>query len=82
MTADPGTDHDPHRGQPRPLIGLPALMQMALAGEDLMPLGRELVRRAEADADDAEALLDLSILMQLTGDPQLGLSIQKDACWP
>jgi glutathione synthase/RimK-type ligase-like ATP-grasp enzyme len=66
---------------PGPLIGLARLMRMAYAGEDLGPLGSELIQRASGDgpAVDAHALMDLSIVLQLRGDHDLAMRVQREA---
>lgn len=61
----------------KPLIGLPALMTMAYAGADLRPVGQRLLQRAQGD--DAEALMDLCVLLQLQGDPDTALALQQQA---
>lgn len=61
------------------LIGLPRLMQRAFDGEDLSPLGSQLIARSQANPDDANALLDLSIVLQLIGNRPLGLRVQAEA---
>ena len=50
-----------------PLIGLASLMRMAFSGVDLAPLGTQLIARADTEprTADANALLDLSIVLQL-----------------
>ena len=62
-----------------PLIGLAALMRMAYSGADLGPLGAELVARAERDPADANALMDLSTLLQLRGNREIALATQSQA---
>ncbi|NTV11618.1 MAG: RimK family alpha-L-glutamate ligase, partial [Zoogloea sp.] len=62
-----------------PLLGLGALMRKAFAGESLGPLGTELVARATRDEDDAEALLDLSIVLQFGDKRDLALATQAQA---
>lgn len=62
-----------------PLIGLAALMRMAYSGVDLGPLGAELVARAERSPDDANALMDLSTLLQLRGHREIALATQLQA---
>ena len=66
---------------PGALIGLARLMRMAYAGEDLGPLGSELIQRAsgEGPAVDAHALMDLSIVLQLRGDHDLAMRVQREA---
>jgi len=61
------------------LIGLPALMSMAFSGIDLTPLGQELIARAAADPEDANALMDLSVVLQLKQSRDLGLALQAQA---
>lgn len=62
-----------------PLMGLARLMRRAFVGEDLAPLGASLIARAQADTGDAEALMDLSTVLHLTGNPKLALSVQSQA---
>lgn len=68
-------------GSQEPLIGLASLMRQAYAGVDLTPLGRELIARAGSDprVADANALLDLSILLQLRGERALAMEMQAQA---
>ncbi|CAN5402457.1 hypothetical protein BH11PSE11_BH11PSE11_14790 [soil metagenome] len=65
--------------QTPPLIGLPALMKMAFSGVDLGPLGASLLARAGSDPDDANALMDLSTILQLRGDRDVAMSMQAEA---
>ncbi len=62
-----------------PLIGLAPLMTMAFSGIDLTPLGQRLIERAGADPDDANALMDLSIVLQLKQSPDIGIEVQAQA---
>lgn len=62
-----------------PLIGLPALMRMSLAGEDLKPLGLRLLERARNYPEDANALMDLSTVVQLGGDAEVARNLQAEA---
>ena len=64
-----------------PLIGLAKLMRMAFSGVDLAPLGAQLIARAEAGSGsgDANAMMDLSTVLQLRGDRDLALVIQAQA---
>jgi hypothetical protein len=62
-----------------PLLGLNRLMTMAFEHVDLVPLAHELIARASADAADAEALMDLSVILQLHGEKALGLAAQAQA---
>jgi len=63
----------------RGFMGLATLMQMALAGEDLTPVSQQLLARAEANPGDANAMLDLAIVLELLGQTELSRSIQHDA---
>jgi hypothetical protein len=59
------------------LLGLARLMTMAFEGVDLAPLAATLIERASAD--DANALMDLSTILQLQGSRSLGLATQVHA---
>lgn len=61
------------------LIGLAALMRKAYSGVDLAPVGEQLIERAKPDPGDANALMDLSTVLQLRGDRELALTIQMQA---
>jgi len=61
----------------QPLIGLATLMSLIFAGKDLTPVGTQLLELA--GGDDAEALMDLSILVQLKGDHDTGIALQQQA---
>lgn len=60
-----------------PLIGLAVLMRMAYSGVDLGPLCTQLVARAERDPDDANAMMDLSTVLQLRGSRDIALATQR-----
>ena len=70
--------HTSENGQQQ-LIGLAALMRMAYSGVDLAPLGTQLIERAVANPGDANALMDLSTVLQLRRDRELALTIQMQA---
>ncbi len=63
------------------LIGLVSLMRMAVAGVDLAPVGTQLIERASATPEvaDANALMDLSYVLQLRGNRDLALEVQAQA---
>jgi glutathione synthase/RimK-type ligase-like ATP-grasp enzyme len=67
--------------QTHQLIGLAALMRMAVSGVDLGPLGSELIAAAGSDpaTADANALMDLSTVLQLRGNHDLALDMQSQA---
>lgn len=66
-------------GANKPLLGLARLFKMAFDGQDLTPLGTELISRAQQDPDDACALMDLCILLQLKYQPEIALNVQAQA---
>ncbi len=61
------------------LAGLARLMTLAFDGVDLAPLAADLIERAAADPGDAEALMDLSTVLQLQGHREIGLAAQAQA---
>jgi hypothetical protein len=61
------------------LQGLARLMTTAFKGADLAPLAAALIARAAADEADADALMDLSTLLQLQGVQDLGVTTQAHA---
>lgn len=65
--------------QQKTILGLATLLRMALAGQPLSPLSAELIARAENDPADAEALLDLSTILQINQQPDLAMRVQADA---
>ena len=64
---------------PQALIGLAPLMRQAFSGIDLRPFGTRLVERAKAYPSDANTLMDLSTVLQLTGNRELALATQAQA---
>jgi glutathione synthase/RimK-type ligase-like ATP-grasp enzyme len=64
---------------PQALIGLAPLMRQAFSGIDLRPFGTRLIERAKAYPRDADTLMDLSTVLQLTGNRELGLATQAEA---
>jgi len=58
------------------LLGLAPLARMAFAGADLGPMKALLLERLAQNENDANALMDLSIVLQLMGQRDLGLSMQ------
>jgi len=61
----------------QPLVGLATLMTMAFQGIDMSVLGQQLLERA--GLNDAEAFLDLSVLLQLQGNAETGVALQSEA---
>jgi hypothetical protein len=60
-------------------IGIAALLQAAYMGQDLKPLGTQLIARLEAFPDDANAMMDLSIILQLLGNDASAIVTQAEA---
>ncbi len=58
------------------IAGLAPLARMAFAGGDLRPLKARLLARLARNRNDANALMDLSTVLQLMGQRQSGLSMQ------
>lgn len=62
-----------------PLIGQTTLMDMMFKGDNLASTAQHLIHTAEQQPDNAEALLDLSTILLLRGDREVGLSLQRQA---
>jgi hypothetical protein len=62
-----------------PLIGVAPLMRRAFLNQDLRPLAAALLARAQANPLDANACLDCSTVLQLTGDRDVALAMQAEA---
>ncbi len=60
-------------------IGLVELMRLAHHGVDLSALGQALIQKTMKNPDDANALLDLSTVLQLRGNREVALQIQAQA---
>lgn len=69
---------EPHADQP-PLMGLAALMRMAFAGYNLAPLATQLLERHQRSPQDANALLDLATVLELSFKPEAALECQAAA---
>lgn len=62
-----------------PLIGAATLMLCAFRQIDLTPVGELLLARAQANPADANAWLDASFVLQLLGQREPGLDVQRQA---
>jgi glutathione synthase/RimK-type ligase-like ATP-grasp enzyme len=62
-----------------PLIGAATLMRCAFYRDDLRPIGELLLARAQAHPDDANAWLDACFVLQLLGQREAGLDVQRHA---
>jgi len=72
----PRTDAPPEDDR---FLGLAPVARMAFAGADLGPVKARLLERLTRDENDANALMDLSIVLHLMGQRQLALSLQAMA---
>ncbi len=59
-------------------IGFAKITKLAFDGADLRPLRDELLAKVVAGTADAGDGLDLSLIAQLLGDKQMGLSVQAE----
>ena len=73
ITATPASDSQRH------VCGLATLAKLIYEGGDIQPLWDGLLGRYGRDPDDAAALMDLSMVLQLTGRREQGLSLQQKA---
>ena len=78
-TTDPLSGAEAVLAAPQEVLGLARLMHHAFQGGDLRPVASELIARAEHDAADAAALMDLSTVLFLQGLRELGLATQSQA---
>jgi glutathione synthase/RimK-type ligase-like ATP-grasp enzyme len=62
-----------------PFIGLVELMRLAHAGIDITPLGQMLIEKSAENLNDANALMDLSMVLQLSSNRELALQMQAEA---
>ena len=60
------------------VLGVAGLARLLESGTDLSELGPRLEARSRADPSDANALMDLSTLLLMTGNPDYrGLAFKK-----
>jgi glutathione synthase/RimK-type ligase-like ATP-grasp enzyme len=62
-----------------PLIGLARLARLAFSAFDFTDMSAQLLERATNNAQDANAFLDLSTILHLTGWRDLGMEMQREA---
>ena len=63
-----------------PFLGFAALARKVFEGTDLKPLTARLLERAQANLDEANALMDLSVIFQFGGgQDELALALQEQA---
>ncbi len=63
----------------KPFTGLVELMRLAHSGVDLAPIGQMLIDKTVENSNDANALMDLSTVLQLRGNRELALQMQAEA---
>ncbi|MBF0498579.1 MAG: RimK family alpha-L-glutamate ligase [Candidatus Riflebacteria bacterium] len=78
MAFDDRQSHTESKDQ-EPLIGLPALMRMVFENVDLTPLGMRLLDRVKNHPNDANAFMDMSIILQFRGKRDVGIAMQAEA---
>jgi glutathione synthase/RimK-type ligase-like ATP-grasp enzyme len=66
-------------GARRARIGIARLTKMAFDGIDLAPLWQSLMEDVTQDPANTDALLDMSYIAQLSGDPETGATLQSHA---
>ncbi|QGZ42952.1 RimK family alpha-L-glutamate ligase [Pseudoduganella flava] len=54
-------------------------MRRAFQKQDMAPVAQALLARAESDGQDANAFLDFSTALQLTGDRDVAMNVQAEA---
>ncbi|APZ42245.1 hypothetical protein BW247_03350 [Acidihalobacter ferrooxydans] len=60
-------------------MGLAALIRLSFEGQDLRPLAKRFLQRAQDDPTDANALMDLATTLELNLQPEVGLGVQAQA---
>ncbi len=68
----------PTPAQP-PWIGLADLLRMSMKGIDLAPLAAKLIEYAQVHPRAATAMLDASVILQLRGNREIALQVQREA---
>ncbi len=61
------------------LVGLSQIMRLAFNGDNLANLTSELARRIEVNSLDSAAMMDLSVVFQLSAKPEIALQLQSEA---
>ena len=62
-----------------PFVGLAPFLRMSVAGEALMPIGQSLLAEAQQYLEDANLWMNLSVVMQILGQREIGVQIQSQA---
>jgi hypothetical protein len=78
--SNPSQSNAPHIPKPTHSVhGLAEIMRLAFTGNNLAQLTSTLAERIRTNALDAAAMLDLSIVLQLNGKPELAMELQAQA---
>lgn len=72
-------DHRTRDGDPALTLGMAAIVRHAYEGGDLQDLWTQMQDRIARDANDAAALLDMSMILQTAGQPEQALVVQRQA---
>ncbi len=70
-------DSQPH--DPALIIGMAPLVRLAYENGNIAAVWKRLLDRIKADPEDAAALIDMSVILQVTGQREKGLTLQKAA---
>ncbi|MEP0961777.1 MAG: hypothetical protein ABJQ70_16000 [Roseobacter sp.] len=65
--------------EPQVRLGVAALAKVAFDGGDFAPLRSELVAQCLNGSESASAMMDLSVVEQIFGNPTLGMQLQSQA---
>jgi hypothetical protein len=79
MSPNAAAQQHTNAAEHEPLIGLAALMKMAFSGVDIVTLGQRLLQRAINNPNDGDTLMDVSTILQLTGNHDIALATQAQA---
>src|SRR5262245_272680 len=61
------------------VLGMAPLVRHAYAGGSLAPAWQKLIARVAANPNDAAALMDMSVVLQVAGHREKGLEMQEAA---
>ena len=64
-------------GKSSDLIGLPTLMKLAFNNGDLASVAENLLARIQANAYDANALMDMAVFLILRGSPDIAMNMKS-----
>ncbi len=61
------------------LLGLARIMRLAFNGDNLSNITSQLASRIAVNSRDSEAMMDLSVVLQLSARPELAIELQTEA---